>query len=154
MGYSCIGGASGPDTGEILKQLGSPQVFCRTAGRRPAWGVHRPCGLFIVAYFGANDQVEAMEFGRPDRSDDAVPHDGLDVFTMQQKISSPGCDSTRASTRKKPGAVTAPSLFLSLWRPVTPQPPDDHEGRFFESVLIARPGYLRPASPPGDTSRE
>jgi hypothetical protein len=30
---------------------------------------------------------------------------------------------------------------LALWRPVTPESPDDQEGRFFESVLIARPGY-------------
>jgi hypothetical protein len=38
-------------------------------------------------------------------------------------------------------AFTAPSLLLSLWRPATPQAPDDQEGRFFESALIARPGY-------------
>jgi hypothetical protein len=31
--------------------------------------------------------------------------------------------------------------LAGLWRPVTPQAPDDQEGRFFESVLIARPGY-------------
>jgi hypothetical protein len=37
-------------------------------------------------------------------------------------------------------AFTAPSLLLSLWL-VTPESPHDQEGRFFGSVLIARPGY-------------
>ena len=80
---------------EILKQFGTPQILCRTEGSRPAWGVHRPSGLFIVAHFDADNLVEAI----------------------------------------------APSLLLSLWRPVTPESPDDQEGRFFASALIARHGY-------------
>ena len=42
-------------------------------------------------------------------------------------------------------AFTAYNLLLSFWRPVTPQSPDDEEGRFFESALLARPGYYNPA---------
>jgi hypothetical protein len=38
-------------------------------------------------------------------------------------------------------SFTAPELLLAFWRPTTPETPDDEDGRFFESVLLARPGY-------------
>lgn len=37
--------------------------------------------------------------------------------------------------------VVAPALLLALWRPTLPERPDDEDGRFFSSVLVARPGY-------------
>jgi hypothetical protein len=137
-------GATGHDTLETLKQLGDPLVLCRTAGRKPAWGVHRSSGLFICAYFDADDQLEAIEFGRPEETDDTVMYDGLDVF------SAPAADlvaqlQLRSNVHEEADedghTFTAPSLLLSLWRPVTPESPDDQEGRFFASVVIARPGY-------------
>ena len=144
-------GATGHDTVEILRQLGDPEVFCRTAGSRPAWGVRRPSGLVIITYFDADDRLEAVEFGRPQGKDDAITYDGLDVFTT------PAADlitqlRQRSTVHEEEGghAFTAPSLLLSLWRPVTPRSPDDQEGRFFESVLIAPPGYYdRPAEQGG-----
>ena len=36
---------------------------------------------------------------------------------------------------------TAPELLLAFWRPTTPETPDDENGRLFEGVLLARPGY-------------
>ena len=42
----------------------------------------------------------------------------------------------------EPGySFTAPSLLMALWRPTIPEAPDDPDGRYIESVLIARPGY-------------
>ncbi len=38
-------------------------------------------------------------------------------------------------------SATAPDLLLALWRSVVPEGDDDQDGRYFESVLIARPGY-------------
>ena len=38
-------------------------------------------------------------------------------------------------------SFTAPDLLLALWRSVVPEDDDDPEGRHFESVLVARPGY-------------
>jgi hypothetical protein len=94
-------GAAGHDTVEILTQLGPPQVFCRTPESRPAWGVHRPSGLFIVAYFDADDRLEAIEFGRPAGKDDTITHDGSTCSPRQRQTSSPNCDSAPPSTRKK-----------------------------------------------------
>ena len=150
-------GAAGHDTVEIIKQLGTPQVLCRTPGSRPAWAVHRPSGLFIAAYVDADDLVEAIEFGRPDGNGDTVSYAGIDVFTTPAAdlITQLRQRTTIDVEEEEDGhAFTAPSLLLSLWRPVTPQSPDDQEGRFFESVLIARPGYYDQPAEPGGPSRE
>lgn len=37
--------------------------------------------------------------------------------------------------------VMAPDVFIGLWRSVTPEESSGEEGRYFESVLIATPGY-------------
>ena len=94
-------GAAGHDTVEILTQLGPPQVFCRTPESRPAWGVHRPSGLFIVAYFDADDRLEAIEFGRPAGKDDTITYDGLDVFTTPAADLITQLRQRKPSTRKK-----------------------------------------------------
>ena len=75
-------GATGQDTDDTLRQLGDPLVLCGVAGRRPGWGVVRPSGLEIGAYFDVDDRVEAIEFGRPgNNTEDTVTFNGLDVFT-------------------------------------------------------------------------
>ena len=38
-------------------------------------------------------------------------------------------------------SVTAPDLLLALWRSVVPESDGDPDGRYFESVLMAGPGY-------------
>jgi hypothetical protein len=38
------------------------------------------------------------------------------------------------------GAI-APDLLLALWRGVVPDGPDDEDGRHWQSVLMAKPGY-------------
>ena len=141
-------GATGYDTVEILKRLGTPQFLCRrTEGSPPAWGVDRPSGLFIGAYLDTDDHLEAIQFGRPNGAGDTVTYNGLDVFTtpaagLIAHLRQRGTVDEEVDEEEDDGhSFTAPSLLLSLWRPVTPESPDDQEGRFFESVLIARPGY-------------
>ena len=135
-------GALGQDTVDTLRQLGHPQVLCRTPSSRPGWAVQRPSGLFVAAYFNAHDRVEALEIGRPSDRHDAVTYHGLDVFTP------PAADlvsqlrrHTTILEEEDGHALTAPDLLLSFWRSTTPQSPNDEEGRFFESVLLAQPGY-------------
>ena len=65
-------GAAADDTFESLKQLGVPLILCRIPGSWPAWGIHRPSGLFIATFFDADNRLEAIEFGRPNSNDDAV----------------------------------------------------------------------------------
>jgi hypothetical protein len=142
-------GATGQDAVDTLRQLGVPLVLCRTADSRPGWGVHRPSGLFIGVYFDTHDHVEAIEFGRPrDNTGDAVTYNELDVFAT------PAVDlvmqlrhHTIVHEEEDGHAFTAPDLLLALWRPTTPETPDDDEdGRYFESVMLARPGYYDQAA--------
>src|SRR5215831_4907000 len=74
-------GATEHDNTELLKQLGTLTVLCGINGRRHGWGVHRPSGLFIGAFFDSDDCLEAIEFGRPAGNGDAITYDGLNVFT-------------------------------------------------------------------------
>lgn len=93
--------------------------------------------------------MEAVELGRPDGTDDAITYDGLEVFTT------PAADlitqlrqRTTVHQEEDASAFSAPSLLLSLRRLITPQSPHDQEGRFFDSVLIAQPGYYdQPGGP-------
>jgi hypothetical protein len=136
-------GTTGQEAEDILRQLGAPLVLCRTPGSQPAWGVERPSGLFIGVYFDAQDRVDAIQLGRPGNSDDAVTYNGLDVFTT------PAADLV---TRLRPHTTvhedevddghrfTAPDLLLSFWQ-LTPETPDEGDGRYFDSVLLGRPSY-------------
>jgi hypothetical protein len=118
---------------DTLRQLGDPRTFCRTAGSKPAWAVHRPSGLSIVTYF---------ELGRPQRTNDTVIYEGLDVFTTPAAgVITQLRQHSTVHEEEAGHSFTAPSLLLALWRPVTPQSPDDQEARFFNSVLIAQPDY-------------
>lgn len=128
-------GATGQATVDTLRRLGDPQVLCRTPGSRPGWGVQRPSGLFIGAYFDAQDRVEAIELGRPGSTDDAVTYNGLDVFTTPAADLVTQLRRHMAVLEEEDGhAFTAPEVLLSFWRPTTTD-------RFFESVLLTRPGY-------------
>jgi hypothetical protein len=127
---------------DIPRQLGDPQVMRKTPVSRPGWAVYRPSGLFIGAYFDAHDRVEALEFGRPSNTDDAVTYNGLDLFTTAAAdlvTQLPG--HTTLDEEQAGHTFTAPDLLLSLWQPTTPETPDDEAGRYFESVPLARPGY-------------
>lgn len=128
-------GATGQETVDTLRRLGDPEVLCRTPGSRPGWAVNRPSGLFVGAYFDTQDRVEAVELGRPGTAGDAVTYNGVDVFTT------PAADLVTRLRRQMTvheedngHAFTAPGVLLSFWRPTTAD-------RFFDSVLLARPGY-------------
>jgi len=148
-------GATGNHIVEVLKQFGVPQLFCRTQGSRPAWAVQRPSGLFIGTYFDADDRLEAIEFGRPHGKNDAVTYDGHYVFTTPMADLVTHLRRRTAVYQEENGhAFTAPGLLLSLWRPTVPDSPDDEEGRFPESVLVARPGYYPQSAGPDRPSQE
>jgi hypothetical protein len=81
-------GASRRDAFEVLKGLGDnglaePELLCRTP--QGGWGLaaRRSSGLFIAAYFKSNDRVNAIEFGRPDNTSDAITYQGLDELSSR-----------------------------------------------------------------------
>ena len=136
-------GASRQDTLDALERLGAPAPFGRVTVDLPGLAVDRPSGLFIGAHFDAQDRLEAIELGRPGKTaDDEVRYDGLDVFTTPALGLVAHLRQRTPVVEEEDGhAFTAPDLLVSFWRPTVPETPDDEEGRYFASVLLARPGY-------------
>lgn len=123
-------------------RFGSPKEFRRGDEEPASLAVHRPSGLAIFVYFDSDDRVNAIEVGRPDGDEDAVVYQDLDVFqTAAEDLIGRLAHVTRVEVEELGATVTAPELLLALWRPVVPEGPDDPEGRYFESALVATTGY-------------
>jgi hypothetical protein len=85
--------------------------------------------------------VQSIEIYRP-MVDFDVLYNGISIF------GSPAEDviqllSARTTLELEDGGLqaTAPELFMALSRNTLPEGPDDEDGRYFESVLVAAPGY-------------
>lgn len=120
---------------------GEPKQFRRGGEVNSSLVVERPTGLSIFVYFDAADTVEAIEFGRP-HSRDIVSFRGIDIFdTPADALVKKLREHTSIDIDEDGHSATAPDLLLALRRSVVPEDDDDPDGRYFESVLIARPGY-------------
>jgi hypothetical protein len=129
-------GATGQDTVDTLRQLGDPQMLCRSPDSHPGWGVHRASGLFISVSLDADDRVEAIEFGR---GGDTVTYNGLDVFATPAADLVTQLRRTTTVHEEDGHTFTAPELLLTFWRAITPEDPDDENGGYFEGSVLARP---------------
>lgn len=122
--------------------LGEPSEFHRNDEARASLVLERASGLSIFVYFDPNDFVEAIEFGRPPGGEDVVSYRGFDIFgTSADELIQRLSVHDRIEVSEHGRSVTAPDLLLAMWRPVLPEHPADQDGRYFESVLMARPGY-------------
>ncbi len=135
-----IGATRGEARDQCLAH-GEPNAFRRWNEVNESLVVQRRSGLSIFVYFDAMDEVEAIEFGRPG-SHDTVMYRGIDIFdtpadALLQKLR----EHTSITVDEAGHSATAPDLLLALWRSVTPEDDGDQDGRYFESVLVARPGY-------------
>ncbi|MEV6270895.1 hypothetical protein AB0L64_27280 [Kribbella sp. NPDC051936] len=140
--------ATGHEIVATMRHFGGPEVLCRAAGDRAGWCVMHPSGLFLSAYFDADDRAEAIELGRPTDPGVTVTYGGLDIFrTPATDLVEALRRTTRVLEEENGHSYTAPDLLLALWRPTTPEGRDDAEGNYFESVLIAEPGYYDKAQP-------
>jgi hypothetical protein len=135
-------GSSRSDALDQCLAHGQPSEFRRHDESRASFAVKRPSGLSIFVYFDPNDLVEAVEFGRPPNGEDVVSYRGFDIFgTSADELIQRLSEHDRIDVTEDGRSATAPDLLLALWRPVLPEHPADEEGHYFESVLIARPGY-------------
>ena len=116
--------------------------------QRTAYGevaLHLASGLGFSVGFGVGatlDRVNAIEVWRPHELDVVRCRD-VDVFGL------PALDVVEQLGRHvevvandEDAGFTARELYLALWRPfAADDDPDETQGHFFQSVLIARPGY-------------
>lgn len=129
---------------DAARHLGELVVLCRTADSRPGWAVRRPSGLSIFIYFDSTGRLDAVEFGADRATAERVTYGGVPIFdthaeevVRQLRRSTPVAESA-----DEPGhSFTATELGLGLWRGTVPESPEDPDGQYFESVLVARPGY-------------
>ncbi|WP_426361909.1 hypothetical protein [Streptomyces sp. E-08] len=111
---------------------------------RPGQHVFRPGGLMISIHC-MRDALEAIELARPTSSrTDRVLFQGVDVFAL------PASEVVRRVAELTPiaedpdddASFIAPDLLLSFWRPfAADDDPEDEQGYYFSTVLLARPGY-------------
>jgi hypothetical protein len=104
-----------------------------------------PSGLGFSLGFGVGptkDRVNAIEVYRPTDSD-VVRFRDVDVFGLPatEVVGRLGRHVDLTANEDDDG-FTAREVYLALWRPfAADDDPDEPQGHFFQSVLLARPGY-------------
>jgi hypothetical protein len=107
--------------------------------------IHLPSGLGFSVGFGVGstrDRVNAIEVWRP-HEHDVVRYRDVDVFGLpaREVVNRLGRHVELLPNDDGDG-FKARGLHLALWRPfAADDDPDETEGYFFQSVLVARPGY-------------
>ncbi|MFF4541062.1 hypothetical protein [Streptomyces aureus] len=110
---------------------------------KPGQHVFRPSGLMISIQC-TRDRLEAVELGRPSTQTDRVTFQGLDIFaTPARELVQRMAEHTPIEADPDdPASFTAADLLLGFWRPfAADDEPEEEQGYFFSSVLLARPGY-------------
>ncbi|MCX4410301.1 MULTISPECIES: hypothetical protein [unclassified Streptomyces] len=105
--------------------------------------VFRPSGL-MVSIHCSRGELEAIELGRPVSVQDTVRFRGIDVFGLPaaEVVTLLRGLATITEAEDDPASFIAPDLLLSFWRPFeADDEPDEEQGYYFSSVLLARPGY-------------
>jgi hypothetical protein len=126
-------------------RLGDPGSMVETRGR-----AQFASGLTVVAISGPGGLVEAVEVFRPVRPH-PVTYRGIDVFaTHSNQVVARLAGSTRVEEQDYGVLMVAPDLLLALSRFGPPETDDeDEDGAFFDSVLVAPPGYYDGPGPRG-----
>jgi hypothetical protein len=119
-----------------------PGIVSSPTGEKHAPGfAHYESEMSIAVDSGPDGRVRSIEIYRPTRGVEVrfrdisifeVPADEVIVRLGQVATVEVQDDGLR---------VIAPDLLISLWRSVLPEGPWDEDGRYFESILVAAPGY-------------
>ncbi|MEU4093666.1 hypothetical protein [Streptomyces sp. NPDC026673] len=109
----------------------------------PGQHIFRPSGL-MISIDCTRDALQAIELGRPLTQADRVMFRDLDVFALPARVV---IERMREYTvidadPDDPASFTAPDLLLGFWRPfAADDEPEESQGHYFSSVLLAKPGY-------------
>ncbi|MGW7610516.1 hypothetical protein ACWGKW_25200 [Streptomyces sp. NPDC054766] len=110
---------------------------------RPGQHVFRPGGLMISIHC-VRDTLEAIELGRPSTVTDRVLFQGVDVFALaaREVVRRVGEFTCIKEDPDDAASFIAQDLLLSFWRPfAADDEPEEEQGYYFNSVLVAQPGY-------------
>lgn len=128
-----------------LEAWGECRPFRRGSEANEGWSVTRRSTTIFV-YVDDNGCVDAVEISSPGHgvaSEDQVVFDGVDLFMDEADvvISNLRDKGIRLTEGENGYTTTAPDVALGLWR--DGEPSDESTGLplYFESALIARPGY-------------
>ncbi|MFD8721994.1 hypothetical protein ACFV2H_29365 [Streptomyces sp. NPDC059629] len=109
--------------------------------RRNKGFAHYESEMSISLDFDSRGIVRAVEVFRPERGVEVV-FGGISVFQEPaESVIERLAGSFRLEIEDGGLNVAAPDVFIGFWRSLLPMGSDDEEGRYFESVLVAAPGY-------------
>ena len=138
---------------------GIPGYLPRKPGTRVNPGfAHYESGLSVSVGRDRQGLVEAVEVFRPEREVSVLFRD-IAVFALPaEEVTNRLQAMTPIEVQDGGGTILAPGLLLCLWRPGVPDDPEDYEGQFFQSALVAAPGYYEETEPrtseaPAETAR-
>ncbi|MEU9157312.1 hypothetical protein AB0D59_43915 [Streptomyces sp. NPDC048417] len=102
---------------------------------------HYDSQLSISLDFDPQGVVSAIELFRPDRGVRIIFRD-LSLFEEPADVVISRLSEMFQLEIEDDGLnVVIPDVFIGLWRRTLPEISGDEDGRYFESVLIAAPGY-------------
>ncbi|MFD8887319.1 hypothetical protein ACFV0H_33220 [Streptomyces erythrochromogenes] len=102
---------------------------------------HYESELSISVDFDSLGVVRAIELFRPEK-DVQVVFRGVNLFAESANtVISQLAEMFHVEIEDGGLNITAPSVFIGLWRSVLPEDSGGEEGWHFESVIIAAPGY-------------
>jgi hypothetical protein len=85
--------------------------------------------------------VEAVEVFRPHRSV-SVHYEGIDLFGTPASEVEARLRERADVEEEEGGTITVlPGVYLALWRPHRSDDPDDEQGHYFQSALVAGADY-------------
>ncbi len=107
--------------------------------------VHLPSGLRFSVGFGVGptgNQVNAIEIWRP-HADDVLRYRDVNVFGLPAlEVVERLREHINVVPNENGAGFTARELYLAFWRPfAADDDSNEEEGFYFQSVLLARPGY-------------
>ncbi|MEV0094102.1 hypothetical protein [Streptomyces sp. NPDC050738] len=133
-------GSSREEATAALEELRFPGHVHRSD--EPGRWLFRPSGLSFNLGC-VRGVLESVEMGRPSGGD-RVLYRGIDLFGLPAKEVAARLGEVTRLVEDEDGEAgfVAPDLLLALWRSFeSDDDPDDHQGYYFSSVLLAAPGY-------------
>lgn len=133
-------GMSFDDAVQVLRSIDGYVVSEPTPRQSPGFA-HYDSGLSIELGPDGSGRVKAIEVYRPGPEVDVLYRD-IPLFSLPAvEVVRRLAELVRVVEEDDGLSYVAPDLLLSLGRNIIPEDEHDEDGRYFDSVLVAAPGY-------------